>query len=81
MMTFIDPEGCGRRDIPSHLSYIDEQTVWCVGEVAQFRCESGYQMIGDELSTCREGESWSSEVPSCRSMKNLFHVHLHFLKI
>jgi len=37
-----------------------------IGSVCTFRCESGYQVIGETERICRNNSLWSSEEGSCR---------------
>lgn len=40
-------------------------TSYKIGALAKYRCERGYKVIGEPLSTCEENGKWSGEVPQC----------------
>ena len=35
------------------------------GTILQYKCDTGYSLVGSENITCMEGGEWSSEQPSC----------------
>jgi len=36
-----------------------------IGALVKYRCERGYKVIGEPLSTCEESGAWSGDVPQC----------------
>lgn len=40
-------------------------TSYKIGALAKYRCERGYKVVGEPLSTCEENGRWSGEVPQC----------------
>ena len=36
-----------------------------IGALVKYRCERGYKMVGDPLSTCEDSGQWKGEVPQC----------------
>jgi len=40
-------------------------TTYKIGSLVKYRCERGYKVIGEPLSTCEETGQWSGEVPQC----------------
>uniref|UniRef100_A0ABD2WSD8 Sushi, von Willebrand factor type A, EGF and pentraxin domain-containing protein 1 n=1 Tax=Trichogramma kaykai TaxID=54128 RepID=A0ABD2WSD8_9HYME len=40
-------------------------TSYKIGALAKYRCERGYKVVGDSLSTCEENGKWSGDVPQC----------------
>ncbi|KAF6202316.1 hypothetical protein GE061_004714 [Apolygus lucorum] len=36
-----------------------------IGALAKYRCERGYKIQGDPLSTCEDNGKWSGETPQC----------------
>ncbi|KAJ8682121.1 hypothetical protein QAD02_017913 [Eretmocerus hayati] len=40
-------------------------TSYKIGALAKYRCERGYKVVGDSLSTCEESGKWSGDVPEC----------------
>ncbi|XP_067002634.2 P-selectin [Anabrus simplex] len=36
-----------------------------IGSLVKYRCERGYKVIGEPLSTCEETGQWSGDVPQC----------------
>lgn len=41
------------------------QTTYKIGALVKYRCERGYKILGDPLSTCEENGKWSGEIPHC----------------
>lgn len=40
-------------------------TSYKIGALVKYRCERGYKVVGEPLSTCEENGKWSGEVPQC----------------
>lgn len=40
-------------------------TSYKIGALAKYRCERGYKVIGEPLSTCEDSGQWSGDVPQC----------------
>ncbi|XP_057333972.1 sushi, von Willebrand factor type A, EGF and pentraxin domain-containing protein 1 isoform X2 [Microplitis mediator] len=40
-------------------------TSYKIGALAKYRCERGYKVVGEPLSTCEDNGKWSGEVPQC----------------
>ncbi|KAF7988440.1 hypothetical protein HCN44_001013 [Aphidius gifuensis] len=40
-------------------------TSYKIGALVKYRCERGYKVIGEPLSTCEDNGKWSGEVPQC----------------
>lgn len=40
-------------------------TSYKIGALAKYRCERGYKVVGEPLSTCEDNGKWSGEVPRC----------------
>lgn len=36
-----------------------------IGALVKYRCERGYKVIGEPLSTCEDNGQWSGDVPQC----------------
>lgn len=36
-----------------------------IGSLVKYRCERGYKVIGEPLSTCEDSGQWSGDVPKC----------------
>lgn len=36
-----------------------------IGALVKYRCERGYKIVGDPLSTCEENGLWSGTIPEC----------------
>lgn len=54
-------------------------TSYKIGALAKYRCERGYKVVGEPLSTCEENGKWSGEVPRCvckKLEKNLLFKRL-----
>ena len=37
------------------------------GSTANYSCNSGYQLVGDAIRTCRDGQ-WTGTAPECKRM-------------
>lgn len=58
-------------------------TSYKIGALVKYRCERGYKVVGEPLSTCEENGKWSGEVPQC-ICKCTYHTrsnHRKFLSI
>lgn len=40
-------------------------TSYKIGALVKYRCERGYKIVGDPLSTCEENGLWSGTIPQC----------------
>jgi hypothetical protein len=40
-------------------------TTYKIGALVKYRCERGYKVIGEPLSTCEDTGQWSGAVPQC----------------
>lgn len=40
-------------------------TSYKIGALVKYRCERGYKVVGDPLSTCEDTGKWSGDVPQC----------------
>ena len=40
-------------------------TTYKIGALVKYRCERGYKVIGEPLSTCEDTGQWSGDVPQC----------------
>lgn len=40
-------------------------TSYKIGALVKYRCERGYKVIGEPLSTCEDTGQWSGDVPQC----------------
>ncbi|KAL1116999.1 hypothetical protein AAG570_004327, partial [Ranatra chinensis] len=40
-------------------------TTYKIGALAKYRCERGYKIEGDPLSTCEDTGRWSGKIPQC----------------
>lgn len=36
-----------------------------IGSLVKYRCERGYKIVGDPLSTCEDSGHWSGTIPEC----------------
>ena len=41
---------------------------WPVGSVATYTCNSGFELVGNEMRTCQSDGIWSGEEPVCTGM-------------
>lgn len=37
-----------------------------IGALVKYRCERGYKVIGESLSTCEDNGQWSGVTPKCQ---------------
>lgn len=40
-------------------------TTYKIGAIVKYRCERGYKVVGEPLSTCEDTGQWSGDVPQC----------------
>jgi hypothetical protein len=40
-------------------------TTYKIGSLVKYRCERGYKVVGEPLSTCEDTGQWSGDVPQC----------------
>lgn len=40
-------------------------TSYKIGALVKYRCERGYKVVGEPLSTCEDTGEWSGDVPQC----------------
>lgn len=40
-------------------------TTYKIGSLVKYRCERGYKVVGEPLSTCEDTGHWSGDVPRC----------------
>lgn len=40
-------------------------TTYKIGSLVKYRCERGYKIVGESLSTCEDTGTWSGAVPEC----------------
>lgn len=43
-----------------------------IGALVKYRCERGYKVLGDPLSTCEDTGHWSGDIPQCVCKYNKF---------
>lgn len=48
----------------SDSSNVASQT-YKIGALVKYRCERGYKVVGEPLSTCEDAGLWSGDVPQC----------------
>ena len=55
------------------------------GDTAEYSCDGGYELVGDQTRKCMSNSQWSGQTPSCQiSPGNELHVYkvkLHVYKI
>ncbi|KAK5642830.1 hypothetical protein RI129_008997 [Pyrocoelia pectoralis] len=55
----------GRTLIRTAESTNNGATSYKIGAIVKYRCERGYKVIGEPLSTCEDTGQWSGDVPQC----------------
>ncbi|XP_078589882.1 uncharacterized protein LOC144870048 [Branchiostoma floridae x Branchiostoma japonicum] len=45
---------------------INAEEGYCSGNVIQFSCNTGYELVGSSSATCQLDESWDQEIPICQ---------------
>ncbi|XP_063235944.1 sushi, von Willebrand factor type A, EGF and pentraxin domain-containing protein 1 [Bacillus rossius redtenbacheri] len=55
----------GRTLIRTPESAASSVATYKINSLLKYRCERGYKIVGEPLSTCEEGGRWSGEVPRC----------------
>jgi hypothetical protein len=39
------------------------------GDTTEYRCDEGYELIGDLKRECQENDKWTGSAPTCKSKK------------
>lgn len=53
-----------------------------VGSIAQYICNSGFDLVGDSTRVCLDSGEWSNEQPECKGQyRNVLEHGLHSRKI
>lgn len=54
-------------------------TSYKIGALAKYRCERGYKVVGEPLSTCEDNGKWSGEVPRCvcKRFKKSYYLNIN----
>lgn len=47
-------------------------TTYKIGALVKYRCERGYKVMGESISTCEDTGLWSGDTPHCQCMSS-FH--------
>ncbi|KAF5269538.1 hypothetical protein FQA39_LY08727 [Lamprigera yunnana] len=55
----------GRTLIRTAESTNNGATSYKIGAIVKYRCERGYKVVGEPLSTCEDTGQWSGDVPQC----------------
>lgn len=58
-------------------------TSYKIGALAKYRCERGYKVVGEPLSTCEDNGKWSGEVPRCvcKQFKKSYYLNINDCKM
>lgn len=71
----LGPFFCDKPDIPKpyYGRYSDEKDKYFTGEIINFKCNDGYQMVGNlKTMECGQERQWIGSVPICKREK--FHL-------
>ncbi len=72
MPSFVVAQDCGNLANPQDGDIdIKGTSFW---DTVTYRCNSGYQLIGEAVRTCQETGLWSGTAPYCSRM---FHTQSH----
>ena len=63
-MTAVD---CGSLYDPAN-GQVDHTAGTSLGQTAQYRCNTGYNMVGDNSRTCQASGNWSGSAPTCQGV-------------
>ena len=48
------------------------------GDTAEYSCNVGYELVGDQTRMCMSNSQWSGQTPSCQiSSGNELHAYIH----
>lgn len=50
----------------------DSGNTYRIGALVKYRCERGYKVVGESLSTCEDNGAWSGVTPKCQCEWFLF---------
>ena len=69
---------CGGLSSPGNGSVSTEEQTTTYGQVANYTCNPGYTLIGEQSRTCQQDGNWSGSPPVCE-VKGKFDKLWHFL--
>ena len=58
---------CGNLTDPAN-GNVTHTTGTDVGQTATYRCDTGYNLVGDRTRTCQARGNWSGNAPTCQGM-------------
>lgn len=67
---------CERPTIQQHGRMLNDNVELGPGTSVTFKCDQGYQLIGEATLVCQDGERWHGEVPVCDKVSCGPHKHI-----
>ena len=58
---------CGNLTDPAN-GNVTHTTGTDLGQTATYRCDTGYNLVGDRTRTCQARGNWSGNAPTCQGM-------------
>ena len=58
---------CGSLPDPEN-GQVDHTAGTSLGQTANYRCNTGYNLVGDSTRTCQATGEWSGSEPTCQGM-------------
>ena len=65
---------CGSLPDPANGS-VNHTAGTSLGQSANYRCNTGYTLVGDSTRTCQATGNWSGSAPTCQGMLLLILSH------
>ena len=66
-MFLILTANCGNLTDPAN-GNVTHTTGTDVGQTATYRCDTGYNLVGDRTRTCQARGNWSGSAPTCQGV-------------
>ena len=67
MFLFLTAVDCGFLPDPAN-GRVDHAAGTSLGQTANYRCNTGYNLVGNSTRTCQAIGNWSLSAPTCQGM-------------
>ena len=67
LLLSLTAEDCSSLPDPAN-GQVDHTAGTSLGQTAQYRCNTGYNLVGDSTRTCQASRNWSGSAPTCQGV-------------